>query len=61
MVNSPVLARCARRSEADSTAISLPRRVGGGWGVSEARGGLCDQLSGWFCGLGLIPPRLAVR
>ena len=25
------------REEADSTAISLPRGVGGGWGVSEAR------------------------
>jgi len=24
-------------------------------------GRVCDQLGGWFCGLGLTPPRLAVR
>jgi len=46
--------------KADSTAISLPRGGRCGWVVSEAADG-CDKLNGWLRGLGLIPPRLAVR
>lgn len=48
-------------SETDSTAVSLPRGVGFGWCVSEARGSFCDQLGGWFCVLGLTLLRLEVR
>jgi hypothetical protein len=61
MVNSPTFVGRARRSESRFHNDFAARRVGRGWCVSEARGSLCDQLGGWFCGLGLIPPRLAVR
>jgi len=39
----------------------IPQRFGcpeGSGRLRRFRGGgrFCDQLSGWFCGLGLIPP-----
>jgi hypothetical protein len=61
MLNSPTFAGRARRSESRFHNDFAARR---GWERLESfrgYGGFCDQLSGWFCGLGLIPSRLAVR
>ena len=48
MVKTPVLARCARRSESPFHNDFAARRGSGRLGRFTGVGGVCDQLSGWL-------------
>jgi hypothetical protein len=61
MVNSPTFVVRAWRSESRFHSDFAAHRDWGRLVRFRGCGRFCDQLSGWFCGLGLIPPRLAVR